>query len=97
MHICREVGEDFEGSHLIYTAMGGPGCYSYVGRVGESGQKINLGSPECTHLGHILHETMHGLGLILLSLNLFEFLKSYRIFQELCMSSPGQIGTFTFR
>ena len=57
------MGEDFEGPHLIYTAMGGTGCFSYVGRVGERGQKINLGSPQCLSIGHILHETLHGLGL----------------------------------
>ena len=61
--ICREVDEDFQGAHLIYTAMGGTGCFSYVGRrVGKRGQKINLGSPECLSIGNILHKTLHALG-----------------------------------
>ena len=38
--ITEGVGEDFEGNRLIYTAMGRTGCFSFVGRVGDSGQKI---------------------------------------------------------
>ena len=44
--------------------MGGAGCFSFVGRVGERGQKIYLGSPECFLIGQILHETLHGQGLM---------------------------------
>jgi len=59
-----EVAENFQGSHLIFTAMGGPQCFSNVGRVGTKGQQVNLGSPECLSIGTILHETLHGLGAV---------------------------------
>ena len=58
------MAEGYHGSHLIFTASGGAGCYSGVGRdlLGK-GQYINLGSPECYAVGTIIHETIHSLGL----------------------------------
>ena len=60
----RAVWGDPQSPHLIYTVMGGPKCFSYIGRVNSgSGQYVNLGSPECLTVGRILHETLHALGL----------------------------------
>ena len=41
-----------------------PGCFSNAlhCNVGDKGQRVNLGSPECLSIGQILHETLHGLG-----------------------------------
>ena len=69
----REVGAAFQGSHLIYTAMGGTGCWSYVGRqAGGRGQRINLGSPRCVNVGTVIHETLHALGWSIYSSRLFD-------------------------
>ena len=60
----REVSEGYRGAHLLFTAMGGPKCFSYVGRVIDGGgQLVNLGSPRCTYVGVVLHKTLHALGL----------------------------------
>jgi len=61
----KRVAEGYHGSHLIFTASGGAGCYSGVGRdlLGK-GQYINLGSPECYAVGTIIHETIHSLGAV---------------------------------
>ena len=62
--ILREVNATFQGSHLIFTAMGGTSCFSNVGRVGGiKGQLVNLGSLQCLHQGMVIHETLHALGL----------------------------------
>ena len=61
--ILREVNATFQGSHLIFTAMGGTSCFSNVGRVGGiKGQLVNLGSLQCLHQGVVIHETLHALG-----------------------------------
>ena len=85
----RRVDEGYHGSHLIFTPTGGAGCYSSVGRdlLGR-GQYINLGSPECLAIGTIIHETLHSLGLIHRL-----YLNTKKIFQVLCMSNRGLIGT----
>ena len=58
------MDENFQGPHLIYTNQEN-GCFSYVGRQGTgTGQRVNLGSPGCLKIGTILHETLHGLGLL---------------------------------
>ena len=64
MSMFRKVDGDYHGAHLIYTVTGGPNCYSNVGRVMQGGgQLVNLGSPGCTAVGVVLHETLHALGL----------------------------------
>ena len=64
IELFREVDEDYSGAHLVFTTMAGPKCHSNVGRVIDGGsQLINLGSPMCTHIGIVLHETLHALGL----------------------------------
>jgi len=59
------VDEGYHGNHLIFTPMGGSGCYSSVGRdqTGK-GQYVNLGSPACLAIGTIIHETLHSLGAV---------------------------------
>ena len=58
---------NYTNPHLIFTNVGDEAnppyaCFSFVGRIGNAGQIINLGSPECLAIGTILHETFHGLG-----------------------------------
>jgi len=61
----REVSEGYMGAHLVFTSMGGPKCFSSVGRVIDGGgQLVNLGSPGCTNIGVVLHETLHALGAV---------------------------------
>ena len=63
--------------HLIFTNVGDEAnppyaCFSFVGRIGNAGQIINLGSPQCLSIGMILHETLHGLGWFTLKLFCFK-------------------------
>ena len=83
------MDEGYHGSHLIFTPMGGAGCYSSVGRdkLGR-GQYINLGSPECLAVGTIIHETLHSLGLFC-----NYALYTQRIFKVPCTSNQDLIGT----
>ena len=82
---CREVNATFPGSHLIFTAMGGPSCFSNVGRVGGNGQFVNLGSPECLHMGVVIHEILHALGSFL-----FCYTHSELSLKVLCMNTQDQ-------
>ena len=66
-YVFSKVEASYTHPHLIFSSMGDAAhpphaCYSFVGRIAEGGQIINLGSPECLAIGMILHEVLHGLG-----------------------------------
>ena len=66
-YIFSKVEANYTKPHLIFTNVGDAAnppyaCFSFVGRIGNAGQIINLGRPQCLAIGMILHETLHGLG-----------------------------------
>ena len=65
--LFREVEEDYQGPHLIFTATDGPGCFSFTGRIDQQeGQNVNLGSPRCLHVDIILREILQALGMVII-------------------------------
>ena len=89
----REVSEGYRGAHLLFTAMGGPKCFPNVGRVIDGGgQLVNLGSPGCTKIGVVLHETLHALGL---HPSIKIRLKESTFIQVLSTNTQDQTGIFS--
>ena len=78
------------------------GCFSRLSNFDRvsgtslvKGQVVNLGSAECLHIGTILHETMHALGLsAALKSSRFNLIVS--TLQAPCMSTQGRTGILTF-
>lgn len=102
------MGPEYPHPHLIYTTMGDAThdpwlCYSFVGKMRTRGQVINLGQPQCFAKGMILHETLHALGLSLLtfpSKTIHEMMRPDRDqFVEILFDNiqPGQEGNFKLK